>query len=254
MASAFDRQRHIKYFAHHLVQLPYPYSSLDTNRLTLVHFAVHALDMLQVWDDDALVAKLGLNKTKIIDWIYNLQVTAPSQAGFQGGTFLGNAFGEDVVGEGGEYNKGHIAMTYTALCTLTMLGDDLSRVHSGKIISALKTLQTSDGSFKCVPGIGSEQDTRFLFCACAISHMLKDWSGVDQDLAVEFIKDCRSFDGAIALIPGQVSCVLFWLFYIDRQTMVCGQLSAPFCVFEEIKIANITFDGRAIIILYSSKI
>ena len=45
---------------------------------------------------------------------------------------------------------------------------------------------------------------RFLFCACAISYMLNDWSGVDVDRAVKFIKSCRSYDGAISLISGQV--------------------------------------------------
>ena len=239
-AVIFDRERHMKYFAHHLVQLPYPYSSLDTNRLTLVHFAVHALDMLKVWDDETLLTKLSLNKQSIIDWIYNLLVTEPIEhAGFKGGTFLGGSFiggnssssgggGGDVSGDYDdgvevtvapprEYNHGHIAMTYTALCTLTMLGDDLSRLDKDIILRAMKTLQRDDGSFKCV-AVGSEQDTRFLFCACAISHMLNDWSAVDKDRAVEFVRNCRSFDGAIALIPGQarnekelckITCVLY---------------------------------------------
>lgn len=44
---------------------------------------------------------------------------------------------------------------------------------------------------------------RFLYCACAISYMLDDWTGVDTDKAVSYIKRCVSFDGAIALLPGQ---------------------------------------------------
>ena len=210
-AAHFDRERHIKYFAHHLIQLPHPYSSLDTNRLTLVHFAVHALDMLGVWDSDELVQKLTLNKQSIIDWIYGLQVTDPDEhAGFKGGTFLGGSLGdtdpENLAPR--EYNHGHIAMTYTALCTLAMLGDDFQRLEKGKILKSMKTLQRQDGSFQCISE-GSEQDTRFLYCACCISHMLNDWSGVDIDKAVEYIKNCRSFDGAIALIPGQVSNLLY---------------------------------------------
>jgi len=43
---------------------------------------------------------------------------------------------------------------------------------------------------------------RFLYCACSISYMLNDWSGVDQDRAVSYIRACRSFDGALALLPG----------------------------------------------------
>ena len=44
---------------------------------------------------------------------------------------------------------------------------------------------------------------RFLYCACAISHILDDWSGVNKTAAVEYIKLCRTWDGAISLIPGQ---------------------------------------------------
>ena len=57
-------------------------------------------------------------------------------------------------------------------------------------------------SFQCIP-VGSEYDMRFLYCACAISHILIDWSGVNVERAVSFIKSCRSFDGAIPLIPHQ---------------------------------------------------
>ena len=44
---------------------------------------------------------------------------------------------------------------------------------------------------------------RFLYCACVISYLLNDWSGVDIPKAVNYIRSCRSWDGAISLIPGQ---------------------------------------------------
>jgi hypothetical protein len=50
--------------------------------------------------------------------------------------------------------------------------------------------------------IGGECDTRFLFCACAISSMLNDWSGVNKDSAVDYIKKCLTYEGGISLIPG----------------------------------------------------
>jgi geranylgeranyl transferase type-1 subunit beta len=94
-------------------------------------------------------------------------------------------------------------MTYTALATLIALGDDLSQVHKESIISSLRNLQRPNGSFQAVGGMGSECDMRFLYCACAISYMLDDWTGVDTDKAVSYIKSCVSFDGAIALLPGR---------------------------------------------------
>ena len=44
-----------------------------------------------------------------------------------------------------EYDCSHIAMTYTALASLLILGDDLSRVNRQAVIDALKTLQLPDG-------------------------------------------------------------------------------------------------------------
>jgi geranylgeranyl transferase type-1 subunit beta len=196
---AFDRKRHIRFFAYHLRNVPTPYSSLDTNRLTLVHFAIQALDVLGVIEDDELCAMSHIDKDNIIEWIYSLQVTSddPQRGGFQGGTHLGSG-----NPSGHEYAYGHIAMTYTALCSLTTLGDDLSRVDKQAIIDCLKELQRENGSFHGV-AIGGECDMRFLYCACSISHMLNDWSALDIDKAVEFVKSCRGYDGGISLIEGQ---------------------------------------------------
>mmetsp|Transcript_30609 Transcript_30609/g.67258 ORF Transcript_30609/g.67258 Transcript_30609/m.67258 type:complete len:393 (-) Transcript_30609:58-1236(-) len=240
---SFDRERHIRYFAHSLKSLPSAYAHLDTNRLTLVHFAVHSLDLMGVLDDDATLLKVGIDKEGIVDWIYSLQIlpsaegddegssrhssssssssknysTWNAHGGFKGGTFLGGPgaqYRDDGAKEGMsrqyeclpyhgfEYDHGHVAMTYTALCTLVALGDDLSRFDKRSAVKSLKSLQRDDGSFQCI-SVGSENDMRFLFCACAISHMLNDWSGVDVDRAVKFIKSCRSYDGAISLISGQ---------------------------------------------------
>jgi geranylgeranyl transferase type-1 subunit beta len=203
----FDRYRHIQYFAYCVRQLPGSYSKLDTNRLTLAHFGVHALDMLGVWEDEAMQTSLGLEKRAIIDWIYAMQVPAkkeyPSQAGFKGGSFLGGSF-EDTADQPWQYNHGHIAMNYTALATLRTLGDDWSRLDRKGILEALKGLQLTDGSFASI-SVGSEHDMRFLYCACCISHMLNDWSCIDSDKAISYIRSCRGFDGAIALLPGQES-------------------------------------------------
>jgi geranylgeranyl transferase type-1 subunit beta len=137
------------------------------------------------------MGKQVVNKTAIIEWIYGLQV----EGGFVGGTFLG-------PDKYHKYSHPHIAMTYTALVTLAALGDDLSRVDREGIIVQLRMLQRGDGSFQCIQ-VGSEHDMRFLYCACVISHLLNNWSGVDQEKAVAFIKDCMAYDGGISLIPGQ---------------------------------------------------
>lgn len=192
----FNRQQHIRYFAGCLRQLPSAYSTLDTNRLTLVHFCVHALDIMGVLEEQ-------VNTVQVIEWIYSLQQQA--SGGFCGGPFVGNNNDctTDESNDGNPYAHSHIAMTYTALATLTALGDDLRRVDKEKIIESLSKLQRPDGSFQAVLNMPSESDLRFLYCACAISYMLHDWRGVHKDLSVEYILKCISFDGGIALLPGQ---------------------------------------------------
>jgi geranylgeranyl transferase type-1 subunit beta len=208
-STVFDYERHVRYFGSCLCSLPEGYSKLDTNRLTLVHFAVHALDLLGVWDDNnnentreaaEILVSMAVSKSKIIEWIYSLQ----SNAGFVGGSFLGEATSCYTEAKELKYpiHQGHIAMTYTALATLRTLGDDFSRVHCKEIIQGLGALQLDNGSFQCTI-YDSEHDMRFLYCACCISHMLNDWSGVNTEKAADYIRQCRSFDGAIALLPGQ---------------------------------------------------
>jgi geranylgeranyl transferase type-1 subunit beta len=191
-----DRDLQIRFFSYNLRQIPDAYSKLDTSRLTLVHFCVHALDLLGVWEEEE--HPMSNMKAPIIEWIYSMQITSQdtqeeSNVGFKGGDYLGDQ---------PNYQHGHTAMTYTALCTLRALGDDLSRVDKEGIIRGLKHLQLENGSFQCV-SIGSEHDMRFLYTVCCISYLLDDWSGVDKEKAVEYIRSCRSFDGAVALLPGQ---------------------------------------------------
>jgi len=100
-----------------------------------------------------------------------------------------------------EYDTANMAMTYTALCCLLILGDDLSRVEKKSIISSFKYLQQPDGSFAQVYK-GGETDMRFIYCACAISALLNDWSGFDLDRAADYIVRSQSYDGGIALFPG----------------------------------------------------
>ncbi len=96
-------------------------------------------------------------------------------------------------------------MTYTALASLLILGDDLTRVNvEGDysyiiltylimligVMKGLKCLQQSDGSF-CSTADGTENDMRFVYCACSVCYILNDWSGLDKDKAVEFIKSSQ---------------------------------------------------------------
>jgi geranylgeranyl transferase type-1 subunit beta len=105
---------------------------------------VQSLDILGFFDSPDNLKTYSISKEVIIEWIYSLQVISspqapPTSAGFKGGSFLGPDVDDEF------YNQGHLAMTYSALCTLITLGDDLKRVHRKEIISSLKYLQQSDG-------------------------------------------------------------------------------------------------------------
>ncbi|KAJ1971833.1 geranylgeranyl transferase type-1 subunit beta [Dimargaris verticillata] len=46
---------------------------------------------------------------------------------------------------------------------------------------------------------------RFVYCACAISYILDDWSGVNQDQVLAYIRACHCYDGGISQEPSQES-------------------------------------------------
>lgn len=234
----FHKHRHIQYFLYCLRGLPKQYVALETNRMTLVHFCIQSLDILGFLDlEEDIQSHYGFNKRHICDWIYSLQTIQEgddsSIGGFNGSNYLGG-----IIKNGSssmnlvDYNQGHIAMTYTALSTLITLGDNLDRVDKKSILEGLRLLQQKDGSFKCIR-TGSENDLRFLYCACAISYILGDWSAVDKDKAVEFIKSTRSFDGAMSLAPGleghggSLFCGVASLVLMNREKEVLNDTNDP---------------------------
>ena len=89
-APAFDLAAHVKYFLKCLEGLPAPYSSLDTNRLTVAYFCVAGLDLLSALDRVEAAATVG--------WVYSQQLRrAPGdpddwKGGFRGAGYQGVPF------------------------------------------------------------------------------------------------------------------------------------------------------------------
>ncbi|RMC01098.1 hypothetical protein DUI87_22364 [Hirundo rustica rustica] len=192
----FLRERHVRFFQRCLQILPERYSSLETSRLTIAFFALSGLDMLDSLD--------VVNKDDIIEWIYSLQVLPTedrsnmNRCGFRGSSYLGMPFNPSKgPGISHPYDSGHIAMTYTGLSCLVILGDDLSRVNKDAILAGLRALQLEDGSF-CAVLEGSENDMRFVYCASCICYMLDNWSGMDMKKAIDYIRRSMSYDNGLA--------------------------------------------------------
>jgi hypothetical protein len=87
-------------------------------------------------------------------------------------------------------------MTYTALASLILLQDDLSRVDRTGISNLIASLCNSDG--RCSNLIYSfrntadgENDIRFVYCTAVICFILNDWKAVSKVRILEFILACQ---------------------------------------------------------------
>eukprot|EP00658_Telonema_sp_P-2_P024923 TRINITY_DN20029_c0_g1_i5.p1 TRINITY_DN20029_c0_g1~~TRINITY_DN20029_c0_g1_i5.p1 ORF type:complete len:311 (+),score=46.19 TRINITY_DN20029_c0_g1_i5:267-1199(+) len=166
----------------------------------------------------------------VIEWIYGLQVVplpddANQTGGWRGSPFLGcprmdekGCLGAPLA----EHNDtGHITMSYAAMATLLILGDDLSRVHRPGMIAHLKELQAQDGCFFSTSD-RTEKDMRFLYCAAAVCTILNDFSAVDSDKMAEYVCNSQAFDGAFGQGPeleshgGSTYCALAAMSLLGR--------------------------------------
>ena len=147
-------------------------------------------------------------------------------------------------------DSGHLAMTYTALATLIILGDDLSQVDRASISAGLQKMQQPDGSFTAAFE-ASENDMRFVYCACAVAYMIDDWSGVDKDATVKFISSSISHEGGFGQGPnleahgGSTYCAVASLALmgkLDNGSLTPSQIERciRWCVFR----LNEGFQGR----------
>lgn len=202
----FQREKHIKFLLRHLTILPTEYTGLDSNKMTLIYFIVSSLDVMGELDRIP-------NKQSIVDFVYSCQVLPDrdnpdgtlQNCGFRGSPFFGNPFNPTCAPTHQKvHDQHHIAMTYTALIILRILGDDFSKVNKKGVVEGLKQLQQPDGSFSCVGG-GSESDMRFVYCALVISELLQDWSAIDQERVYQFILSSQAYDGGIGQGPSQES-------------------------------------------------
>ncbi|XP_037793002.1 geranylgeranyl transferase type-1 subunit beta-like [Penaeus monodon] len=193
----FLRKRHVRFLQRCVQVLPYSAVTFDTSRMTVLFFTLSGLDLLNALDeiDDA-------ERKHIIDWIYSLQILPEdkdqmSRAGFRGGSSLASCRSSNkYLSNISSFDCGHITMTYTALASLVILGDDLSRVNREAVLAHVAALQCEDGSFFSTLG-GSENDMRFMYCAATICYILQDFSAINIDAAVKYIVNSMSYEGAM---------------------------------------------------------
>ncbi|KAI9315000.1 geranylgeranyl transferase type-1 subunit beta-like protein [Dichotomocladium elegans] len=209
MTKSFEKEKHVRYFVSNLRMLPTPYTETETNRMTLAFFCLGALELL----GELQTAISKQDKLDWIEWIYAQQILPTGQkpdpnrarCGFRGSSASGYPFEPNAKHtQHIPYDSSHIANTYTALLSLLLLGDDLSRVNRDAIVESIKCLQLQDGSFQPAPD-SLERDVRFLYCACAVSYILNDWRGLDFDLTIAYAKRLQSYEGTFGQSPGNES-------------------------------------------------
>lgn len=194
--------RHTKFLQRTLAVLPSSLAAFDTQRVTICYFAVAGLDVLGRLD------VIEEQRQNIVDWLH-LCLICPSPSnpcspeqlhlcGFRGSPAL-RLDPSPLASH--PLDQGHIAMTYTALVTLIILGNDLSSVDRPAILAGVKALQLADGSFRSALG-GGESDMRFLYCAAAICKILGSWEGMDRDVALQYVLQSFSYEGGIGQGPG----------------------------------------------------
>lgn len=188
----FQYSSHRKYFARCLNILPAHISSLDNSRMTVVFYGLAGLDILH-----SIPQSLPYNGSEIISWIYRLQLIKDSDAcGFRGSSCAITSRTQP-----NRYDHIHITMTMTGLLSLLILGDDLGNVERRKIAASLAYLQLPNGAF-LASRLSTENDLRFVYCACVVAFILNDWSGIKKDLCTKFILQCRTYEYAFGQIPG----------------------------------------------------
>lgn len=233
----FSFKRHAKYFEMMSGCLPSMLEEYDSIRMSILFFSLSGMDLLGALDKCQ-------DKQQIVDWIYSTMLSDKKslKTGFRGFN-IGSDFSSIGSPEFCPFDSGHLAMTYTALASLLVLGDNLSRVDRESTARAVGSLQNEDGSFLSSLD-GGECDMRYVYCACCICFMVDDWRFVDANKVAEFVRRSVSFDFSIGQGPfleghgGSTFCGLASLALMGRLDQCLGaklkERLKKWCVFRQV--------------------
>ncbi|WOL08433.1 hypothetical protein Cni_G17186 [Canna indica] len=198
-SARFEWERHLLFLEMTVGSLPSEYESQEINRLTLAYFAISGLSILNALD--------RVDRDQLANWVLSFQVHPRTEADLDNGEFYGfcgSRTSQFPPSKISSRNCSHLASTYCALAILKMVGHDLSNLNPEAISRSMRNLQQPDGSFMPIH-FGAETDLRFVYCAAAICSMLNNWTGIDKEMAKDYIVQCQSYDGGFGLLPGSES-------------------------------------------------
>ncbi len=124
----------------------------------------------------------------------------------------------------------------------------IPNINYEKIAIYIKSLQLSDGSFKC--DIFGEADTRFSYCAVSVLKLLKKLNSnyIDLKKATEYVLSCQNFDGGFGGIPGAEShaayafCCIGFLAVTDQLNLIDTELTGQWLAARQTHSGG--FNGR----------
>ncbi|ODO11775.1 hypothetical protein I350_00559 [Cryptococcus amylolentus CBS 6273] len=187
--STFKRNAHINYFRRCLMALPTAAEGHDSNRITIAYFCLSALDLLGALQDKTSEEQ----RNGWIDWIWTLQAR-------KGSTYM--------TTPNASTSPAHLPSTYTALLSLAILRAPLDRLDRAGLVAFVRSCQSPNGSFSPTADSytlgGFQSDARMAYCACAVSNMIGDMSGIDVPLLRQWIESCRTWEGGYGSRPGVI--------------------------------------------------
>ncbi|KAI3372789.1 hypothetical protein L3Q82_023245 [Scortum barcoo] len=184
-------------------------------RLTIIFFALSGLDVLDALD--------VIDRTSMIEWIYSLQVLPAedqsnlSRCGFRGSSHIGIPYSTKVLPLLTPHDlipRSRCAPPLRQrprshdLHWAVLAADTGGRPEPGQQTGLPGRSQGAAAGgrqfFYAVPE-GSENDIRFIYCAASICYMLDDWSGMDIQKAIEYIRGSLSYDNGFGQGAGRES-------------------------------------------------
>jgi len=91
-------------------------------------------------------------------------------------------------------------MTFSAVMSLAILGDEFSRLDIEGLRKFLGGVQQPDGSFYTLPNFG-ESDLRSTYSVFVLCSLLNCWDAIDTDRALSYIRRCRTYEGGYGQCP-----------------------------------------------------
>jgi geranylgeranyl transferase type-1 subunit beta len=189
-------------------------SEIQTRGIELANIAYFSLNGL------AMIGKLDSvlsdeRRAEIIDWVCSHQV----------GGFRSSACHSTPSHS---VEESHGMMAYSSLMSLLLLGDDLGRVDTARILEGLRSLQLPSGASRSHP-ICFGSDIRFSFCAAAVTKVLGSTNGIDK--AIDYIASCQTYEGGFGQHPldeahgGSTCCAIAALDRVPNRRMLAYWLS-----------------------------